>query len=217
MEQLTPEINTQPETILESENVIESAEQTQEVSQVKETQNTENTLNLGKFKDVESLLSAYNNLQAEFTKKCQKLSELTKSCDNNATALPQQDMWQEKVNNFIATNQEAKNYSKEISELLMGNTELYNSENALEKAWTKVLINNVNALKQQMQDKSFVMQAINDDEQLKQTIIDEYVNKLKAKHSPQLMDTRSGAFTVSKSAKVNTLEDASKLVRAMFH
>ena len=31
---------------------------------------------IGKFKNTESLLSAYNNLQAEFTRKCQKLSEL---------------------------------------------------------------------------------------------------------------------------------------------
>lgn len=31
---------------------------------------------IGKFKSTESLLSAYNNLQAEFTRKCQKLSEL---------------------------------------------------------------------------------------------------------------------------------------------
>ena len=31
---------------------------------------------IGKFKSVEALYSAYNNLQAEFTRKCQKLSEL---------------------------------------------------------------------------------------------------------------------------------------------
>ena len=31
---------------------------------------------IGKFKNTESLLNAYNNLQAEFTRKCQKLSEL---------------------------------------------------------------------------------------------------------------------------------------------
>lgn len=31
---------------------------------------------IGKFKDTESLLKAYNNLQAEFTKKSQRLAEL---------------------------------------------------------------------------------------------------------------------------------------------
>ena len=37
----------------------------------------ENTgISLGKFKDVNALLNAYNSLQAEFTKRCQKLKEL---------------------------------------------------------------------------------------------------------------------------------------------
>ncbi|MCK9574967.1 MAG: hypothetical protein WCX32_02105 [Clostridia bacterium] len=34
---------------------------------------------IGKFKSVQDLLNAYNNLQSEFTRKCQKLSELQKS------------------------------------------------------------------------------------------------------------------------------------------
>lgn len=38
---------------------------------------------LGKFKNTESLLNAYNNLQAEFTRKCQKLKELEKTNEAN--------------------------------------------------------------------------------------------------------------------------------------
>ena len=220
MEEFSPEITEQSIVNTQELTAEEQTNQETEINQINEnlSENSENnnSINLGKFKDVESLLSAYNNLQAEFTKKCQKLSELTKSCDNNAQALPQQQ-WQEKVNNFLATHEEAKQYSKEISELLISNTELYNSENALEKAWTKVLMNNVNALQQKMQDKSFITDLINNDNQLKQEIIDEYVNKLKTKHSPHLMNTRNGAFTVTKSHKAQTLEDASKLVKAMFH
>ncbi len=33
-------------------------------------------VSLGKFKDVEALLNAYNSLQSEFTKRCQKIKEL---------------------------------------------------------------------------------------------------------------------------------------------
>ena len=33
-------------------------------------------ISLGKFKDVNALLNAYNSLQAEFTKRCQKVKEL---------------------------------------------------------------------------------------------------------------------------------------------
>lgn len=33
-------------------------------------------VSLGKFKDISALLSAYNSLEAEFTKRCQKIKEL---------------------------------------------------------------------------------------------------------------------------------------------
>lgn len=37
---------------------------------------TAEEVSLGKFKDVNALLSAYNSLQSEFTKRCQKIKEL---------------------------------------------------------------------------------------------------------------------------------------------
>ena len=52
-----------------------------------ETENpseTQEGSTLGKFKDVQTLLDAYNSLQAEFTRKSQKLSELQKESDKNA-------------------------------------------------------------------------------------------------------------------------------------
>ena len=36
----------------------------------------ETSASLGKFKDVNALLEAYNNLESEFTKRCQKVKEL---------------------------------------------------------------------------------------------------------------------------------------------
>ena len=39
---------------------------------------------LGKFKDSESLLNAYNELQSEFTRKCQKLSEAEKKLQESS-------------------------------------------------------------------------------------------------------------------------------------
>ena len=202
--------DTEQQITTEIDENMQKNNEKQEKNEKKE----ENSVNLGKFKDVSSLLSAYNNLQAEFTKKCQKLSELTKTCDNNACALPQ-EQWKEKVDNFLSNNQEAKPYAKEISEILLNNTDLLNSENGLEKAWTKVLMNNVLSLKEKMQDKSFVTDLLNSDEELKQNIINEYVSKLKNKRSPVLMDN-NGAFAITKAEKALNLEDASALVRAMF-
>ena len=55
-------------------------EQTQPKAQPAEAEKTigetEGEVSLGKFKDVSALLSAYNSLQSEFTKRCQRIKEL---------------------------------------------------------------------------------------------------------------------------------------------
>lgn len=55
-------------------------EQTELITQATEVEKTEDgvkeEVSLGKFKDVYALLSAYNSLQAEFTKRCQRIKEL---------------------------------------------------------------------------------------------------------------------------------------------
>lgn len=62
MEQTNNEQTLQT-SLLGEEQAVQEGENKTEVS-------------LGKFKDVQSLLSAYNSLQAEFTKRCQRIKEL---------------------------------------------------------------------------------------------------------------------------------------------
>lgn len=72
-------------------------------------------ISLGKFKDVEALLSAYNSLESEFTKRCQRIKELegsvasdkAKASDNRAG----QVLSTSKENNEIL-----KDYLKDIIE-----------------------------------------------------------------------------------------------------
>lgn len=47
-----------------------------------------NEISLGKFKDVNALLNAYNSLESEFTKRCQKLKELEGMVDKVAETTP---------------------------------------------------------------------------------------------------------------------------------
>ena len=55
-------------------------EQTEQQVQTAVAENDNGTIkeevSLGKFKNVDALLSAYNSLEAEFTKRCQKIKEL---------------------------------------------------------------------------------------------------------------------------------------------
>lgn len=61
-----------------NEKFNEQTETTAQTVQAEEEKKgvTEEQVSLGKFKDVNALLHAYNSLQAEFTKRCQRIKEL---------------------------------------------------------------------------------------------------------------------------------------------
>ena len=70
-------------------------EQTEPITQPVETEEKEGgkegEVSLGKFKDVDALLNAYNSLQSEFTKRCQKIKELeSKMGTGDKTEVPPQ-------------------------------------------------------------------------------------------------------------------------------
>ena len=90
-----------------------------------------NTLNggssIGKFKTTEALVNAYNNLQAEFTRRCQRIKSLEKQLENTTSA---NEILQESCNfkGNESANQEANvvddNFSAEVQEI---NKEMYDT------------------------------------------------------------------------------------------
>ena len=75
-ESIVRELNKQNKTIELQGRVIKEL-----LNKIKDNKSFDNTT-IGKFKDAKSLLEAYNNLQSEFTRKCQKLSELEKQIES---------------------------------------------------------------------------------------------------------------------------------------
>lgn len=61
-------------------------ENVREAADTAEAENKETAAALGKFKDVQTLIKAYSDLEAEFTRRCQRLKEL--ECGNKADGAP---------------------------------------------------------------------------------------------------------------------------------
>lgn len=61
---------------MEEQNYEQITPQAQPVATDSDLGEKTGDISLGKFKDVNALLSAYNSLQSEFTKRCQKIKEL---------------------------------------------------------------------------------------------------------------------------------------------
>ena len=72
---------------------------------------TQTEVSLGKFKDAKALLDAYNSLQAEFTKRCQRIKELETSIEvvDKVTA-PTETKTEEKIDK----EEILKDYLKEL-------------------------------------------------------------------------------------------------------
>ena len=90
-----------------------------------ETQSeNQNGSSLGKFKDVQTLLNAYNSLQAEFTRKSQKLAEMQKENDKSAVF-----SYNDSLDEILKDESDNDKYKKEITEILEGDQSLNNLPN----------------------------------------------------------------------------------------
>lgn len=207
-------IGEQPNTLDLTSNVAEaSLDNSAGVSEVEGSP-------IGKFKNAGSLLSAYNELEKEFTKKCQKLSELEKQNADNVDTTPvyMLENWRNEIKEFLTSHNEAQKYSKEIAKELMQNKELASSKNALELAYAKVLAKNFKSEDTLLEDDSFIENKILKNDKIKSRIINEYLNEISKKKSPPVVLNNKGSslgFSVSETPK--TFDEAIKIVEKMFN
>lgn len=174
---------------------------------------------LGKFKSVDALLNAYNNLEKEFTQKCQKVKELTEKIegmDNAPHGAPeyQQDDWNTKVKTFFETNPMAKNYVSEISKVLSEDEDIANSKNSLQNALTKVLANKFVPYETLVDDDEFLNNYIYQNQRVKEKIVGNYLDSLQTVGALPLISSHGSGTVSSPVKKPKTIEDAGKMVEA---
>ena len=73
---------------------------------------SETKVSLGKFKDAKALLEAYNSLEAEFTKRCQRIKELEARESDDKTKVPPENSQKETPE--ISKEDVLKDYLKEV-------------------------------------------------------------------------------------------------------
>lgn len=198
------------------ENLTLIAEEQQEEKQTSEITGSPT----GKFKSVEALFVAYQNLEKEFTQKCQKLKELTekmKDSDNIGDTIPEykRDDWEEKVKTFFENHPEAKDYVAEISNVLSSDEKIANAENSLENALTKILAQKFVPYHKLAEDEEFLEKYIYSNSKVSDVIVKKYLDNLSENRALPLISSKSGSGTVSSPInKPKTLKDAGKMVEA---
>lgn len=214
------------EKIGEQPLVDESNAQSEIVESVKEEgascQNDSAQGSLGKFKDAESLLEAYNNLQAEFTRKCQKLSEVSKELeDKNSTSqnlepVFKNENWQQTVNEFLAKNTKAQKYSGEIANEILKDESLQISPNALELAWARIMQKNYVEPDVLANDQNFINEKILNRDEIKTQVLEEYFKNLQKQKTPPVI-SGNGEVAVAVSKAPQNMAEAKMAVEKLFN
>ena len=179
---------------------------------------------LGKFKSAETLLDAYNELQGEFTRKCQKLSETEKklqelSSENIASdqnEIQNEFAWNKNIREFLQSHKNASELVEEITNEIIGDESLRKSDDGLEKAYARVIEKKYIPQAELAKDQDFLEKYIYSNGEIKNKIIKEYISTLQNNQSPLTLSREGYSRGVASTNKIESLEDAKKYVENMF-
>lgn len=186
-------------------------------------ENTDNGSKLGKFKNEQALLEAYNNLQSDYTKKCQALAQKQreeKDNENKNEISPSTSNfnWEENAKTFFENNPKAKKYEDKLAHIVLEDKLMQTSANPLQSAWNKFIETKFLDEEDLISNESFLQNYIFNNSSIKNKIITDYFNSLNGVNSPTLIATQKGSESVlSPVVKPKTISEARKLVEDMFN
>ena len=193
----------------EQTNALNKAEDESVASDIG-SQNTDSAGEYGKFKSPEALLDAYNNLEKEFTRKCQRLSELEKDkTEENEISL------EDKFSQFLSENTDAIGYSEEIMKIAQSDEKIKSLQDPFMAAWCKVLCEDV--LHRASAGDYCLNKYVLSSEEIQHKIVEDYLGKLREQKNPVVISSSSGERVSSAEIEhPSTLEEAKQLVDKMF-
>lgn len=208
--------------------MVEEQAQPEADSEMKENVGAESSLlegsNIKKFKSTESLLKAYENLQAEFTRKSQKLSEVSKELNalkDNASVVKapfnETQDYDKIVDTFFESNPSAKKYASEISEHLLEDNKKEKPFEPIEVAYTKMLADKFLNLEDTLQKDNSLLERILQNKTVQEFVIKNYLQSLKEQKITPVISTHNGSgFSLTPKQKPLNLEEAKLLAEALF-
>lgn len=173
---------------------------------------------LDKFKSVDALKSAYQNLEKEFTQKCQELSRANEklSLAENAVA-PEKPIADKQFEEFLSKNSVAKKYVQEMSEILKDDKTENRDETFFENTLEKAIAQKNMPYNKIVDDQNFLNEYIFSNSKIKEHFIDDYLKDISAKKTLPLMTSTNGiGTTVAPVSKPKTIGEAGKVAESYF-
>lgn len=212
------------ETTTNREQPVEQVNSQAATAEQENIQGENNELNegsLNKFKDTDNLIKAYKNLQAEFTRKSQKLSVALKQLEQNDTAknapVFNKENYEELLNEFVSSNPSSKIHADEISKAIKNDTSLASAKDPFSLAWAKVLVGKNKSPEDYMSDSDFINNYVINNKDIEAKIIENYLASLITKKTTPLISSHTGsAFSLTPKNKPKNLVEAYEVAKSFF-
>lgn len=163
---------------------------------------------LGKFDNVEMLQDAYKSLQAEFTRKSQELANLKRMSKGSNL--------QNALDNFVEYSRENKLDEKlinEVAQKFLDDETLKDDKFGLTQAVYRAMSDRMEADARNLQSDDWVYELVNSRENIKQKIINEYINNCTNGNVPPLIVNTYGANMVASTPNApTTLEEVANIM-----
>lgn len=163
----------------------------------------------GKFKTADELLKAYKSLEAEFTKRSQKLAKYENDKEKSKS-------WEEKVDNFFERNPIASSYVDKIMDELVLDGELKESEECLDIAFNRALNKLLKPYDRLVKDREFLDKYVVNNDEIKEEIIATYLSNVAKSHPYNLID-EGGKFTLSPKNRPKTIRECGDYIEKTFN
>ena len=164
--------------------------------------------NLGKFKDAQSLLKAYNSLQTEFTKKSQRLSEL----ENSKTEFTREEKINQAIKELEQNHDIAKKFSNDIKQAIK-DIETSDYRALVQQELLKNLEMTYRSANDYMNDEDFLKTHVYNNQTIKDNIIREYLANLTNTSPVRVVSNISSSIPISPPNIPATIQEAGKLAK----
>lgn len=168
------------------------------------------SLKNSKFKTEQELLRAYENLEREYTKKCQKLATLEKGLDN-AKAPNQDEKFLAELNKFYEQVPLAKNFQNELLSKSVERGEI--TKDSLYQDYVEILGQAYTTEKEKNSDSNLLFDKVINNDEIKNKIIGDYIDKVKSNKTTPFVKAGDGGYVISPKVAPKTLQEAGNLVK----
>lgn len=162
----------------------------------------------GKFKNAESLIKAYNSLEAEFTKKSQRLSQLESEKSSKETEANKRAEIDKRVDDFVAKYDIAMPFSSALKESLASDESLNLGEEAV-----KLIAKDYKRAEDYVCDDEFLNKYIYSNKEIKDKIVKDYLSKI-SQDSPIKLES-TGNILLSTPKVPTTIQEAGRLAKTI--